>query len=219
MFGDMRLSQPPYRRCEAGDALEPLNRRDAGGLGLPIAKADLFDHIQALDVFIALEYELNERMFFGLWPGCRVHRQHQKLGLGDDRCQRMQELHPSWPRRDLGKQYRVHRRCSSERDRKPKYRAQDHEQCGVRSEMSAFSEHPCHATFKGTVHSMFERPVANLPPEPPPISADRSPPVSTFRLGKGKEAQRAFMAVTMTLPRTRAAKSGSQTICIAKGKA
>src|ERR1700730_9288464 len=27
--------------------------------------------MQALDGFIALEYELNERMFFGLWPGCR----------------------------------------------------------------------------------------------------------------------------------------------------
>ena len=72
-------------RCEAGGALEPLNRRNAGGLCLPIAKTDLFDHIQAPDGFITLEYELNERMFFGLWPGCRVHRQHQELALGDDR--------------------------------------------------------------------------------------------------------------------------------------
>src|SRR5437879_12095563 len=84
MFGDMRLAQPPHRRCEADGAFEPLNRRDAGGLCLPIAKTDLFDHIQALDGFIALEYELNERMFFGLWPGCWVHRQHQKLALGDE---------------------------------------------------------------------------------------------------------------------------------------
>jgi hypothetical protein len=26
--------------------------------------------------------------------------------FGDDRCQRMQKLHPGWPRRDLGKQHR-----------------------------------------------------------------------------------------------------------------
>src|SRR6266403_5123155 len=103
----------------------------------------------------------------------------------------MQELHPSWPGRDLGKQYRVHRRCSPERDREPKYRAQDHDQCGVRREMPAFSEHPCHAAFKGNVHSFFERPIANLPPEPRPVPADRYTPLSTFRLGKGKEAQRA----------------------------
>src|SRR5258705_12618729 len=41
MFGDMRLAQPPHRRCEAGGALEPLNRRDAGDLCLPTAKTDL----------------------------------------------------------------------------------------------------------------------------------------------------------------------------------
>ncbi len=69
MFGDMRLAQPPCHPCEAGGALESLNRRDAGDLCLPIAKTELFDHIQTLDGFIALEYELNERMFFGLWPG------------------------------------------------------------------------------------------------------------------------------------------------------
>src|SRR6266566_2944875 len=131
----------------------------------------------------------------------------------------MQELHPSWPGRDLGKQYRMHHRCSPERDREPKYRAQDHDQCDVRREMPAFSEHPCHAAFKGNMHSLFERPIANLPPEPRPVPADRYTPLSTFRLGKGKEAQRAVYDSTMTLPRTLAAKSGSQTICIAKGKA
>jgi hypothetical protein len=61
-----RLAQPPYRRCEAGGAFESLNCRRVGGLCPPIAKTDLFDHIQALDCFIALEHELNERMFFGL---------------------------------------------------------------------------------------------------------------------------------------------------------
>jgi hypothetical protein len=65
------------------------------------------------------------------------------------------------------------------------------EQCGVRREMPAFSEHPCHAAFKGNVHRLFERPIANLPPEPRPVPADRYTPLSTFRLGKGKEAQRA----------------------------
>src|SRR2546430_4547728 len=69
--------------------------------------------------------------------------------------------------------------------------AQDHDQCGVRRKMPAFSEHPCHAAFKGNVHSFFERPIANLPPEPRPVPADRYTPLSTFRLGKGKEAQRA----------------------------
>ena len=63
MFGDMRLAQPTNRRCDADDALEPLNCRDAGDLCLPIAKTDLFDHIQALDGFIALEQELNEQIF------------------------------------------------------------------------------------------------------------------------------------------------------------
>src|SRR5262245_32562307 len=103
----------------------------------------------------------------------------------------MQELHPSRPGYALGEQYCVHRRCNSERDRKPKYRAQDHEQSGVRREMSAFSEHPCHAAFKGNMHSMFERPVANLPLEPRPAPADRSTPPSKCRLGKRKEVQRA----------------------------
>src|SRR6266513_3329320 len=103
----------------------------------------------------------------------------------------MQELHPSRPGYDLGEQYRVHCRCSPERNRKPKYRAQDYEQCGVRREMPAFSEHPCHAAFKDNVHSLFERPIADLPPEPRPVPADRYTPLSTFRLGKGKEAQRA----------------------------
>src|SRR6516165_827291 len=102
----------------------------------------------------------------------------------------MQELHPSRPGGDLGKQYRVHRRCSPERDREPKYRAQDHEQCGVRREMPAFSEYPCHAVFEGIMHSLFERLIANLPPKPQPVPADRSPPLSTFSLRKGKEAQR-----------------------------
>src|SRR5262249_25649089 len=52
------------------------------------------DHIGALDGFIALEYAPKEWMFFRVWPGCRVHWLHQKLALGDDRCQRMQELRP-----------------------------------------------------------------------------------------------------------------------------
>src|SRR5437868_10118081 len=103
----------------------------------------------------------------------------------------MQELHPSWPGRDLGKQYRVHRRCDPEREREPKYRAQDHEQCGVRREMSTSSKHPCHAAFKGSMHGLFEPSIADLAPEPRPVPADRYPPLSTFRLGKGKEAQRA----------------------------
>src|SRR5882724_7828373 len=103
----------------------------------------------------------------------------------------MQELRPDRPGRELGKQYRVQRRCSAERDREPKYRAQDHEQCGVRREMPACSEHPCHTAFKSNVHSLFERAIANPPPEPRPIPADRHTPLSTFRLGKWKEAQRA----------------------------
>ena len=70
----MRSAQASHRRCEAGSALEPFNRSEAGDLRLPIAKTDLFDDIQALDGFIALECELNEGMFFGLWPSCRVYR-------------------------------------------------------------------------------------------------------------------------------------------------
>src|SRR6478672_999588 len=103
----------------------------------------------------------------------------------------MQELRPYRPGRELGKQYRVHRGCCAERDRVPKYRAQDHEQCGVRREMPAFSEHPCHAAFKGNIHSLLECPIANPPPEPRPVPADRYTPLLTFRLGKGEEAQRA----------------------------
>jgi hypothetical protein len=38
MFGDMRLAQPPHRRCMTSGALEPLNRRDADDLCLPVAK-------------------------------------------------------------------------------------------------------------------------------------------------------------------------------------
>src|ERR1700751_1295122 len=57
--------------------------------------------------------------------------------------------------------------------------------------MPALSEHPCHAAFKDNMHGLFERPIANLPAEPRPISADRYPQLSTFRLGKGKERQRA----------------------------
>src|SRR6516165_4350301 len=56
--------------------------------------------------------------------------------------------------------------------------------------MPAFSKHPCHAVFKAVMYSLFERPIANLPPEPRPVPADRSAPLMTFRLGKGKEAQR-----------------------------
>ena len=54
---------------------ETVKRRDAGNPCLPIAKADLFDQVQGLKVIIALEYDLNERMFFGLRPRCRVHYQ------------------------------------------------------------------------------------------------------------------------------------------------
>ena len=74
MFRNMRLAHPPHRRCEAAGALESVSRRGASDPCLPIAKAELFDQVQALDGFIVLEYDLNERMFFGLWPGCRVHR-------------------------------------------------------------------------------------------------------------------------------------------------
>ena len=115
----------------------------------------------------------------------------KSLALCDDRCQRMQELHSRRPGCDLRKQYRVHRRCCPERDREPKYRAQDHEQCGVRREMPAFPEHPCHAAFKGNVHSSFERLIANLPPKPRPVPADRYAPAPTIRLGKGNKTQRA----------------------------
>jgi hypothetical protein len=41
------------------------------------------------------------------------------------------------------------------------------------------------------MHGLFESPIANLPPQPRPVSADRYSPLSTFRPGKGKEAQRA----------------------------
>src|SRR5258708_34406707 len=99
MLGDWALAAPPSPPWGVGGALESLNRRDAGDLCLPIAKTELFDHIQPLDGFIALEYELNERMFFGLWPGCWGHRQHQKLALGDYRGYRMQQFTPSWPAR------------------------------------------------------------------------------------------------------------------------
>src|ERR1700724_4620734 len=74
MFGNVRVAQPPHRRCDADGALEPLTHCDANDLCLPIAKADLFDHVHALEGFIAFEYELNEGMSFGLWPGCRVQR-------------------------------------------------------------------------------------------------------------------------------------------------
>src|SRR4249919_3219135 len=103
----------------------------------------------------------------------------------------MQELHPSRPIRDFGEQYRVHRRCSHERDREPKYRAQDYEQCGVRREMPAFSEHPRHTAFEGNMHNMFKRPVANLTPEPRPAPAGCFIPLPTSRLGKRKEMQNA----------------------------
>src|SRR4029077_3480327 len=53
------------------------------------------------------------------------------------------------------------------------------------------SEHPCHAAFEDNMHGVFEREIADLPPEPRPTPADRYPPLSTFRLGKGKEPQRA----------------------------
>jgi hypothetical protein len=49
MLGDMRLAQPPHRRCMTSGALEPLNRRDADDLCLPVAKPTL------LITFIYLE--------------------------------------------------------------------------------------------------------------------------------------------------------------------
>jgi hypothetical protein len=57
--------------------------------------------------------------------------------------------------------------------------------------MPAFSEHPCHAALKGIMDGLFERPVAKFALEPQPVPPNRSAPLSTFRLGKGKEAQRA----------------------------
>ena len=57
--------------------------------------------------------------------------------------------------------------------------------------MPAFSEYPCHAAFKGSMHSIFESPVANFSSDPRPISADRFTPPSKFRLGKWKEVQHA----------------------------
>src|SRR6185437_16811103 len=77
-----------HQRCDAGGALKLLNYRNAGDFCLPIAKPELFDHIPALDGFKTLEQELNERVLFSLRPSCRVHREHQKLALGDDSCQR-----------------------------------------------------------------------------------------------------------------------------------
>ena len=35
--------------------------------------------MQALDSFMALECELNERMFFGLWPSCRIYGSTKSL--------------------------------------------------------------------------------------------------------------------------------------------
>ena len=68
MFRDMRVAEPPHHRCEAGDALETVKRRGAGDPCLPITKADLFEQVQARKGFTAVEYCLNERLFFGLWP-------------------------------------------------------------------------------------------------------------------------------------------------------
>src|SRR6516162_6251813 len=157
MLTNARAAQPPHNRSDTDGALEPLNCGDAGDLRLPKAKTDLSDDIHALKGLIALDCKLNEGVFFGLWPGCRVCRQHQELALRDDRCQRMQELRPRWPGRDLRKQDRVHRRRCPKGDREPKYCAQDHEQCGAWREMPAFPEHPRHAALKSTMHSSFER--------------------------------------------------------------
>src|SRR5215831_5962686 len=191
MLSNVRVAQPSHSRSDADGALKLLNCGDAGDLRLPIAKTDLSDHIHALEGFIALDCELNEGVFFGLWPGCRVYRQHQELALRNDRCQRMQELRPRWPGRDLRKQYRVHRGRCPKRDREPKDCAQDHEQCGARREMPAFPEHPRHAALKGAMHSSFERLVAYLLPQPRPVSADRYAKVSATSLGKGNKTQRA----------------------------
>src|SRR5215813_8736390 len=103
----------------------------------------------------------------------------------------MQELRPRWPGPYLRKQYHVHHGRCPKRDREPKYCAQDHEQRGVRCEMPAFPEHPRHAGLKGTMHSSFERMVAYLPPQPRPVSADRSAPASTPPLGNGNKTKRA----------------------------
>src|SRR5215510_16195105 len=103
----------------------------------------------------------------------------------------MQKLRPCRPGGDMANQHRMHHRCGRERDWEPKHRAQDHEQCGVRSKVPAFPEHPCHPALKGIMHSLFERPIADLAPQPRPMSADRPATLETFRLRKGKEADKA----------------------------
>src|SRR5215470_19377255 len=140
MLGNMRVAQPRNSRSDANGVLEPLERGDAGDLRLTITKTDLSDDLHALEGLIALDCKLNEGVPLGLWPSCRICRQHQELALRDDSCQRMQELRPRWPGRDLRKQYRVHRRRYPKRDGQPKYCAQDHEQCGARREMPTFTE-------------------------------------------------------------------------------
>src|SRR5215475_2724313 len=57
--------------------------------------------------------------------------------------------------------------------------------------MPTFPEHPRHTALKGTMHSSFERMVAYLPPQPRPVSADRSAPASTPPLGNGNKTKRA----------------------------
>ena len=46
------------------------------------------------DIKKMLEKRLDGGMLFRLRPGGRVNRQHQKLALGDDSRERMQQLHP-----------------------------------------------------------------------------------------------------------------------------
>ena len=41
------------------------------------------------------------------------------------------------------------------------------------------------------MNCLFERPIADLAPEPRPVSPDRYAPASTFSLGKGEKAQSA----------------------------
>jgi hypothetical protein len=41
------------------------------------------------------------------------------------------------------------------------------------------------------MHGLFERPIANPPAESGPVPVDRYAPLTAFRLGNGKEAQRA----------------------------
>src|SRR5260370_3028603 len=59
----------------------------------------------------------------------------------------------------------------------------------------------------------IERPIANLPPEPRPVPADRYTPLSPFRLVKGKERQPAVYDSNDDTAKN-LAQTGTQTISI-----